>query len=229
MGKADKKDGSSKLKAVGPLQPKRRKAPTRMLVKSISGEKNGQTRKVRICRMPRSYPTEDRRKRRRRNMKCFKDHTHKLRASITPGTVLILLAGRHKGKRVIFLKQLRSGLLLVTGPYNVNGCPLRRINQIYVIATKTKVDMNGVNLPERLTDEYFRRKKLKKPKQNEGEIFDTKKEEYTVSEERKEDQVVVDNQLLDVIRKSPEKKLLLAYLSAMFGLGSRQYPHKMMF
>jgi len=54
-------------------------------------------------------------------------------------------------------------------------------------------------------------------------------QEYTVSEERKEDQVVVDNQLLDVIRKSPEKKLLLAYLSAMFGLGSRQYPHKMMF
>ena len=67
-------------------------------------------------------------------------------------------------------------LRILLGPYNVNGCPLRRINQIYVIATKTKVDMNGVNLPERLTDEYFRRKKLKKPKQNEGEIFDTKKE-----------------------------------------------------
>ena len=64
----------------------------------------------------------------------------------------------------------------LSGPYHLNGCPLRRINQRYVIATKTKLDIKGVKVPDRVNDEYFKRQKSKKPKHTEGDIFSTEKE-----------------------------------------------------
>jgi large subunit ribosomal protein L6e len=42
------------------------------------------------------------------------------------------------------LKSLPSGNILVTGPYAVNGVPLKRVNPAYVIATSTKVALDGV-------------------------------------------------------------------------------------
>merc|ERR1711884_471624 len=198
-----------KKRAVHRLKGKLTKATKKahtpaMKVKEIKGDNNGGKRLVRANRMPKSVPTQESAMK-LKNHKNFSEHKRNLRPSITPGTVLILLCGRHKGKRVVFLKQLASGLLLVTGPYHLNGCPLRRINQIYVIATKTSVDISGIEIPERVNDEYFRRQKLKKPRHAEGEIFDTKKE------------------------KNADKKLLFGYLGAMFSLKNHQFPHKMLF
>jgi large subunit ribosomal protein L6e len=78
-----------------------------------------------------------------------------------------MLAGRFRGKRVVLLKVLDQGVLLVTGPFKVNGVPLRRVNSRYVIATSTSVDLKGID--QKVVDkvggaEYFaREKKDKKP------------------------------------------------------------------
>jgi len=219
-----------KVKKVAAPKAQPPKKP-RFIIKPIGGEKNGGTRKVLLKKPKKFYPTEDKPKlKKSRKMVPFKNHKRYLRKRITPGTVLILLAGRHRGKRVIFLKQLETGLLLVTGPYKINGCPLRRINQIYCLATSTKLDISGINIPEHLNDLYFRRKKpQKKSKKEEEEIFDTKKEEYTVTEQRKKDQIEVDRQIVDAIKKHPEKKYLFGYLRAMWYLQNKMYPHKMKF
>lgn len=155
-----------------------------------------------------------------------KQNPPKLRKSITPGTVLIILAGRFRGKRVVFLKVLESGLLLVTGPYKINGVPLRRVNQAYVIATSTKVDVSGVDI-KTFDDAYFAKTKDEKKDKEEEEFFagDAPKP-AKVSEKRKVDQEKVDNVLLKTIAGI---EMMEGYLAAHFTLNNKDKPHEMIF
>ncbi len=127
------------------------------------------------------------------------------------------------------MKQLNSGLLLVSGPFKLNGCPLRRINQNYVIATSTRLDVSKVVVPENVNDSFFNRVKARQQKPTEGEIFQTKKETYKVNDERKKAQVEVDRQLAVAVKAHPERKLLVQYLKSRFSLSNKQYPHLMKF
>lgn len=149
----------------------------------------------------------------------------RVRKSITPGTVLILLAGRFRGKRVVCLKALESGLLLVSGPYKINGVPLRRVNQAYVIATSTTVDVSGADVAS-INDEYFARSKVA-TKEGEDEFFmgDAPKQ-AVVSDQRKADQKKVDDALLKAVAATP---MLEAYLAAQFTLTTGDKPHLMQF
>ena len=102
------------------------------------------------------YPISDKKTHFVRKSKAAREH--KLRSSLKPGQVLILLAGRFRGRRVILLKHLKkSGLLLVTGPYKLNGVPLKRVNQAYVIGTKTHVNLGNVAHLDNVNDEFFKK------------------------------------------------------------------------
>jgi large subunit ribosomal protein L6e len=101
------------------------------------------------------YPADDESKLYQRKSNQPKPSTG--RKSIQPGSIVILLSGAHKGRRVVVLKTLASGNLLVTGPYAVNGVPLKRVNPAYVIATSTKVSVEGVNA--NVDDAWFKRQK----------------------------------------------------------------------
>eukprot|EP01102_Stenamoeba_stenopodia_P006800 TRINITY_DN1897_c0_g1_i1.p1 TRINITY_DN1897_c0_g1~~TRINITY_DN1897_c0_g1_i1.p1 ORF type:complete len:257 (-),score=73.10 TRINITY_DN1897_c0_g1_i1:41-811(-) len=169
-------------------------------------------------------------------------HPTRLRPSITPGTVVILLAGRFRGKRVVFLKQLSSGLLLVTGPYAVNGVPVRRVNQRYVIATSTKVDITGVDVAK-FDDAYFKRVERPKKTQSkstkaapaakepakEGEKKKKPKrlpKQRKLNPERIADQKAVDAKIVEAVKKVTD---LERYLHARFSLSRSDVPHLLKF
>merc|ERR1712168_613393 len=196
--------------------------------KQVGGAKNGGTRMVRAKKLANDVPTVDAAAP-GTSKNFFANHVRKVRASLTAGTVAIVLAGVHKGKRVIVPKQLGTGLLLVTGPHKLNGCPLRRINQRYLLATATKIDLTAVKVPENINDKYFARVKAEKSAKKDGDIFDAKKEGYKPSEQRKADQTAVDTEVLAAIKANADGAVLKQYLKANFALSKGQFPHKMTF
>ncbi|KAJ7276495.1 ribosomal protein L6e-domain-containing protein [Mycena haematopus] len=193
--------------------------------KSIGGDKNGGKRLIPTSKASRFYPAEDVRQP-KKSRKSPKPAS--LRSSITPGTVLILLAGRFRGKRVVFLKQLESGLLLVTGPFKVNGVPLRRVNQAYVIATTTRIELDGFTVDDKINDSYFTKAATKGARSAESEFFEggKPKAKEAFPESKSADQKAVDKAILASVKKTEN---LGKYLSASWGLSKGQFPHQLVF
>ncbi|TIB79235.1 hypothetical protein E3Q23_00343 [Wallemia mellicola] len=186
--------------------------------KKVGGSKNGGERKVPTVKARAFYPAED--VAIPKNSRKTQRPT-KLRESITPGTVLILLAGRFRGKRVVFLKQLDSGLLLVTGPFKVNGVPLRRVNQAYVIATSTKINVGAVE-SSKVNDAFFAKAAVKNASKEEA-FFGDKAEKKEYPAEKAQEQKNVDKAILAEIKKVDG---LTKYLNASFGLSRGEFPHE---
>merc|ERR1711872_1080065 len=170
--------------------------------KKIGGAKNGGTRMARVNKLTNDLPTIAPAAP-GTSVNFFSKHKRTVRPSLVPGVVAILLAGVHKGKRVVVLKQLETGLLLVTGPFKLNGTPLRRVNQRFLLATSTKIDVSSVKVPENINDKYFARIKAEKTAKKEGDIR-CQEEGYKPSEQRKKDQAAIDTQVLAAIKKEKE-------------------------
>jgi len=125
------------------------------------------------------------------------------------------------------LKQLDSGLLLVTGPYKINGVPLRRVNQAYVIATSTKVDLAEFKVDPEINDAYFVKAAVKGAPSAEAEFFEEgKPKKVQFPEAKSADQKEVDKVVITAVQKQAN---LAKYLKCSFGLTKGQYPHQMVF
>lgn len=194
--------------------------------------------KFRVCRMRKIYRTQ-------LPMSyapakgCAKhpNRQTKLRKSIVPGTVCIILAGRHQSKKVVFLKQLkRSGLLLVTGPHKVNGIPLRRVDQKHVIATSVCVPLPaGFKVPGHIDDLFFKharatkRQSTTKAKPAVLNKKSTKVEKKKPNMARKLAQHAIDKSVLQGLKKHQESKMLFRYMKRTFTLIGSRYPHELKF
>ena len=168
------------------------------------------------------YPVSDLKSHFKRQ--CKKPKATHISATFTPGQVVILLSGRFRGRRVVFLKKLESGLLLVTGPYKYNGVPLKRVNAAYVLPTNTKLKVDA-KVADKVTDDFFKRVELDR-KSEKDFLADDKAKKERVTKERSDSQNEVDT----VVKKAvDEVPMMKEYLRNRFALKSGDKPHLMKF
>lgn len=118
-----------------------------------------------------------------------------------------------------------SGLPLAVSNPRLNGVPLRRVSQAYVIATSTKVDVASVKLPETVNDAYFAKAKGAKASK-EGQFFAEGAEKKAFPQEKKSEQKAVDTAIIEAVKKVDN---LGKYLKSSWGLSKSDRFHELKF
>ena len=155
---------------------------------------------------------------------CKAPKASHISAPLTPGQVVIILSGRFRGRRVVYLKKLESNLLLVTGPYKYNGVPLKRVNAAYVLPTNTKLNINA-EIAKNVNDKFFDRVDIERAKE-EDFFEDKEKKKGRISEDKKKLQTEVDTEVKKAVDAVPMMK---EYLRNRFALKNGDKPHLMKF
>ena len=168
------------------------------------------------------YPVSDLKSHFKR--KCKVPKKAHISTELVPGQVVILLSGRFRGRRVVFLKKLESNLLLVTGPYKYNGVPLKRVNAAYVLPTNTKLNVDG-KVADSIKDEFFKKIEIERKEEKDFFVEEAEKKKR-VTEERTKAQNTVDT----VVKKAvDEVPMMKEYLKNRFALKNGDKPHLMKF
>ena len=155
---------------------------------------------------------------------CKAPKASHISAPLTPGQVVIILSGRFRGRRVVYLKKLESNLLLVTGPYKYNGVPLKRVNAAYVLPTNTKLNINA-EIAKNVNDKFFDRVDIERTKE-EDFFEDKEKKKGRISEDKKKLQTEVETEVKKAVDGVPMMK---EYLRNRFALKNGDKPHLMKF
>ena len=168
------------------------------------------------------YPVSDLKSHFKR--KCKIPKASHISAPLTPGQIVIILSGRFRGRRVVFLKKLESNLLLVTGPYKYNGVPLKRVNAAYILPTNTKLNVNA-EVAKNVNDKSFSKIEIERKKE-EDFFEDGKKKRERITEDRKKLQTEVDTAVKTAVGEVP---MMTEYLINRFALKNGDKPHLMKF
>jgi len=114
--------------------------------------------------------------------------------------------------------------MFFAGPFSVNGVPLRRVNQAYVISTELKLNVSGVKV-DALADSDFTKAKKSKGKKSEADFMaQGAAAGPVVTDERKALQASVDKAIESSLGETEK-----AYLKSMFSLSKADKPHEMKF
>ena len=120
-------------------------------------------------------------------------------------------------------------LISFVGPYSLNGVPLRRVNQRYVIATSTSVALDGkIRVNPSSSLDVFVAVGVDVSSIDDALFARSKKEEEGagIDPARATAQATIDAALVTNIKKT---EMLSAYMQAKFTLGKYDRPHLLKF
>merc|ERR1719251_475516 len=147
-----------------------------------------------------------------------KDRRTRLRKSMVPGRVGVVLIGRYTSKKVVFLKQLESGLLLCAC---MNNGSVRRFPQKWVLATSQQIDVSKVDTKSWDDSDFKTLKSSSGSDQNE-EFFNKEEAKSAVPEEFK-------NKTQATMKgvEAACDKVMALYLKAKFNIPKDRAAHEM--